>query len=227
MAVTDYVTETFESGSNGASLTTGNTSSDLIGGTAPTFINTPIPFAGTLSMRVNIGGTAALSTARFPYGALRALTFLSFYIQAPSSWNAGTPSPVNVRSGSTIKSDLQISSGTFRLRGGGTGTTLVYTAPSAMATATWYWCEYMLDQAAGKQSLNCYDLFGTPLFKSGLQTWAAAATLDNCVLGLTASIANVQWYIDKLKVSNASNWRAWKRKRSDGFYQPLLLTRAP
>lgn len=200
--MTTYFTEGFESGSNGAALTTSNTTFNLINGTAPTFTSSDKK-SGSLSMSVSIGGTAAISSGRAPYaGAPLGLIFLRYYIKAPSAWQASNWYPHNFQdSGGTILADCRLPGGVPTIRN---GTIAVWTSGKALATGAWYCLEHKLDNANAKQSLTIWDAAGTQYDTSGDQTYNKGATVDHSFIGNTTSLANVAVLFDAIQAGSAS-----------------------
>lgn len=199
--MTEYLRETFDGGANGANVSTANTASDLVGGTAPTFSTDK--HDGTLSMYVN-QPTAVASSARFQLGAARSEVYVSCWLKAQGAWPTGNGSPLALRVGATILTDLQLPSGTLRLRGASAGTTLTYSAPSALPVDQWLLLQVHAKVTGATQDVKVWRADGTLLVDSGAQTWEAAAALDNVVAGSVTAIAGVVWRQDTLVVADTA-----------------------
>ena len=200
--MTTYFTEDFESGSNGTALSTSNTTFNLINGTAPTFTSSDKK-AGSLSMQVNIGGTAAISSGRAPFtGAPLGVVYLRYYLKAPSAWSSANWYPHNFQdSTGTILADCRLPGGTPTIRN---GTTAVWTSGTALSTGAWYCLEHKLDNANSVQSLTVWDSAGTQVVASGNQTYNKGATIDHSFIGNPTSIASVNVLFDAVQAGSAS-----------------------
>jgi len=190
-----FAAENFEGGSNGANITTANTSFDLINGTVPTFINDP--YNGTLAMSVVVGGTAAQSNGRFTYGAgAQAVVYRTFAFKCPSAVPTTVPFLSLLRTSTTEESGLRLNSGgTLGLRNVGT---LVYTSATAIVAGGYYVIEQAINQTTGKQTLRIWKN-GTLLEASPPQSYTGT-TITNGTIGNCTSIASVgleyDWIFD-------------------------------
>jgi hypothetical protein len=194
--VTSYFDEAFAGGSNGANITTSNTTFDLITGTVPTFVNDS-PLAGALSMKVNIS-TAAQSSGRGQLGASRAVVYINYPLKANTAWASGNWFPHEARASTTIRADCRIPSGVPTIRN---GTTAVWTSGVTLPTGVWLWCEHKIDNTNSKQSFTVWDASGNVVVASGDQTYNSG-TMDNIVVGNTTSVANVGVSIGRVRVSS-------------------------
>ncbi len=150
--------ETFEGGSNGATLTPSNTTYSSITGAA-IFDNTTY-VAGAQSAKLSPGGGAAV-ILKENFVALVAHRFFRRYFRV-NALPAGADilTPIRVRSGSTSLAQITIlSGGILTLRDG--GTTVVATSTSTVTINTWFRIEWEVDSVGATQ--NC-RLFMGPNF---------------------------------------------------------------
>lgn len=196
--MTTYASEGFESGTNGANVSTSNTSSDLISGTAPTFSTDS--HAGTLAMRINQTAATA-SAARFQTGS-RTTMIVGLWIKSDGAWPTANCYPSAIRTSSTIKTDWRLPNGIISIRGGGTGSAVTWTAGSALPTNAWCYVEHYVSPTG--QRIVAYAADGTVLIDSGAQAWAAATSVDNVVIGSGVAAANSFFKIDQFIAADVS-----------------------
>lgn len=187
------LTETFEGGTNGAALTTGNTGFGLIGGTAPTFTTTGVHL-GALAMQAS--ASAATSYGQHTLGAARAISFLRWYLTFQAA-PAATTYICNAMATATIRAQVRVNTArTLSMRN---STTAVWTSTTTLATGTLYRIEWDLNNTAGTQRLRIFTGDSvTAVEDSGAQTYNAG-THDRFLLGIP-SAATWTWQADDLQI---------------------------
>lgn len=185
-------TEGFESGTNGATLSTANTGFALING-APIFSNAQAFNGTTLSMYCNTTSTAAagradITASAAAYGRvairLNALPGTNFYIMQANDT-------------STIRADFRVNpTGTLTVRN---ASTAVWTGTTTLALNTWYQITWGVDQSTGQQRLRLYSATGLQLEDSGNVTYTPTSTVDRFYCG-SSPAATGDLYLDYFEV---------------------------
>lgn len=196
--MTIYFQEDFESGSNGAAITTSNTTFSLVNG-APTFTNSPVR-SKLLAMSVNTS-TAALASGKCPLGALRTSVYNRFYIMSTGAWSASAIFASQMLSGSTNRADLRITAGVCSLRNSAVA---VFTSAKTLLPNTWYCLEWHLDSVGALQTLTIYDIAGNIIEASGNQTYTSGNTFDTANVGSCTSLASIALTVDAIVIADAS-----------------------
>lgn len=186
--MTTYASETFSGGTNGATITTGNTSGDLVVG-SPKF-SAPGLFGASLCMAVSVG-TAAQQYWETAYSTAEAAGFHCFSVDASGGWPTSVWFPANLIASGVEQAQIRInapSAGvvTVSLRN---SSTAVYTSVATLAAGV-YTFEHGWDSAGGHQTLTVWDNTGTSVISSGNQTYSGAA-IAKSQIGNCTSVANV------------------------------------
>lgn len=194
--------ETLEGGSNGATITTGNTNFGSVFGTAPTFSSVQAKY-GTLS--ANFSATAGTSTAYSAFTATASAWWMS-YFYVPSNPTAATYIGFS-RNGSTKIGDLRIdTAGTITMRDNNSA---VYTSPVSIPLGSWFRLEWAVLAGAGTQQLRMFlggNVDGTNADQdSGVKTatGTAQSLVSTFINGISVS-ATFQFYADNIFVDNAT-----------------------
>ena len=201
MANIAALAEDFEGGSNGATLTTGNTIFNTISGTAPdaTFVNTS--FEGSLAMQMATTG-GALKTYRVDH-TTETDVWYGFALRIDTVPTA-TTTIFQAFQNTTLACTIRIlTDGTVQLRD---NVTSRFISP-VLTTGDWYWVSvhFKPGDAAGAR-LKVYDASSTMVFDSGngAATSTAATGMDNLRVGILASTGDCTFSLDRMLADDAS-----------------------
>lgn len=147
--------ESFGSGSNGAAVTTGNTSADFVSGTAPTISTSTFtgwPVDGTRSMRVNPSGSNCYVYWNITAGSA---CWFEFYIRITSLPSSTFfLAAVTAAGGGDSLAELRVlTDGRLQMRN---NFLAVWTSTTALATGTVYRIAWGPGITAGKQQCKIY-----------------------------------------------------------------------
>lgn len=196
------LTETFEGGTNGTAMTTGNTAFNQLVQAGWTF-STAQAAVGSLSGRCQVSSAASIATATFTAAAALYGRFFLYVATRPAALIAiGQYTSVG-----TMRAELQLGpNGQLRMRN--SGTVAIHTAPDN-TTPLGGWCrvEWSYSNTAAQQRLRVFtgaNLFGsTPDYDSGTVTTTAAGTADRLSIG-TLNTTTMTAYWDSVAVDNAA-----------------------
>lgn len=190
-------TEGFESGTNGAALSTSNTTFGLING-APTFTNAAA-FQGSLSMAC-LTTAAAACAGRADHTATG-----TPWARAAFRFNAapgGNCYLIQANNASTILADVRMNTaGTISVRN---GTTAVWTSPAALDVTgtTWYQFVWQGDKTTNLQQLRVYGATGALVLDSGSVTYSTTLDCNRTYFGSSPSVAGANFLIDYVAVAD-------------------------
>lgn len=194
-------TETFEGGSNGNTITTGNTNYDSVSG-APTFTNSS-PAVGSLAADCDASG----STCRFDEAVDEpSVLYRRFYFKVPELPGSNLYIATNT-SGASARADMRINTnGTVSVRN---GFSAVWTSTAAVTAGQWARFEWRLSATAGTQEARLFtgaQLHGpsnNPTDSSGSVTFDAG-TFTNTGVGIIQN-TTARVFIDDVK-NDDSTW---------------------
>lgn len=210
------IAETFEGGSGGATITTGNTGFSVVSG-SPTFTSSAI--VGSLAMRCSTSSSSQYGSIQY---ASRDVTYVRWYFRTPSSAPAAITYLANVQSGATIRAQMRLNVAmSVSLRN---ATTAVWTSGPTLDANTVYRAEWRVDNVNSQQQLRVFVLHSTTaLIDSGNQTYDQGLH-DRTLVGVVAS-ATLTYEVDDVEV-RSDTWAGPSVVGSDATPTPSSVTQA-
>lgn len=203
--MTALLTETFEGGTNGATMTTGNTAFNNISSSTLTFSNAS-PKGGTLCG--DLLAASSLPSLRYDFGSTRTLAYIRLYLKIIAYPSVLVPI-CTAFNGATKIADLRLSAvGVCSIRD---NSTVVATSGLTLATNTWHRLAWKVDPGNTGQSLSIYagtnfeSALGAQDEKlTGSASNTAQTAVDSMRIGLLSSITSGEVQFDDVQIDDAA-----------------------
>lgn len=212
-------TEDFDGGSNGVTITAGNSGYDgFTAATSPVFSNAQA-HSGTLSALYAVSATTCSARISFSATGLR---FFRFYIYLSSN-PGGNTQVYSVYSSGTQRGDLRITSaGKIQIRN---GTTAVHTTTASLTLNAWNRVEWRVDNTNSQQQVRLYlgaNCDGSTADEDTGNRTYNTGTFDRHIAGTHAS-GTLTYYIDDDAADDAT-WVGPAITSQDGTFTTAVGT---